>query len=126
MIAVPEGHPISCCGTLESLDGKQGEKFYMRFARNVQFQIKSEKHADFNRILTNDVLPILKKQKGFQEELTLVNRQSVMGISVWEDRASADTYASATYPGILEKLSPVLEGTPRVETYEVAASTLTS
>lgn len=98
----------------------------MRFARNVQFQIKSEKHADFNRIFANDVLPLLKKQKGFKEELTLVNHDRAMGISVWEDRASAETYESTTYPRILEKLSPVLEGTPRVDTYEVAASTLTS
>lgn len=100
----------------------------MRFARNVQFEIKSEKHADFNRIFANDVLPLLKQQKGFKEELTLVNpdRARAMGISVWEDRASAETYGTTTYPRILEKLSPVLEGTPRVETYEVAASTLTS
>jgi quinol monooxygenase YgiN len=98
----------------------------MHFARNVQFQIKSEKHADFNRIFANDVLPLLKSQKGFKEELTLVNRDRAMGISVWEDRASAETYESTTYPRILEKLSPVLVGTPRVDTYEVAASTLTS
>jgi heme-degrading monooxygenase HmoA len=95
----------------------------MRFARNVHFQIKNGRDADFSRIFTNDVLPLLKKQKGFQEELTLVNPERALGISVWEDKASADTYQSSTYPQILEKLNPVLDGTPRVEMYDVVAST---
>jgi quinol monooxygenase YgiN len=98
----------------------------MHFARNVHFQIKNGKDADFSRIFTNDVLPMLKKQKGFKEELTLVNRDRAVGISVWEDRSSAETYQTSAYPQILEKLNPVLEGTPRVETYDVVASTLTS
>jgi heme-degrading monooxygenase HmoA len=98
----------------------------MHFARNVHFQIKNGKDADFSRIFTNDVLPMLKKQKGFKEELTLVNRDRAVGISVWEDRSSAETYQTSAYPQILEKLNPVLEGTPRVEMYDVVASTLTS
>jgi heme-degrading monooxygenase HmoA len=95
----------------------------MQFARNVHFQIKNGKDADFSRIFTNDVLPLLKKQKGFKEELTLVNRDRALGISVWEDRASAETYQTSAYPQILEKLNPVLDGTPRVEMYDVVAST---
>ncbi len=97
----------------------------MRFARNVHFQIKNGKDADFNRIFTNDVLPVLKRQKGFQQELTLVGRDGAMGISVWEDKASAESYTTETYPQILRTLEPVLEGSPRVETYEVGATTLT-
>jgi len=117
---------MPCCGTLELLRGKQGEMaVVMRFARNVQFQIKSGKNEEFNRIFVNDVLPVLKKQKGFKDELTLVNRDRAMGISLWEDRASAETYQNTTYPQILEKLNPVLEGTPRVESYDVTTSTLT-
>jgi quinol monooxygenase YgiN len=98
----------------------------MRYARNVHFQIKTGKDADFNRIFANDVLPLLKKQKGFKEELTLINKDNALGISVWEDRASAETYQTSAYPQILEKLNPVLEGTPRVEMFDVVASTLTS
>jgi heme-degrading monooxygenase HmoA len=97
----------------------------MRFARNVHFQLKTGKDAEFNRILTNDVLPLLKKQKGFQQELTLVNGDRAMGISVWDDKANAETYTRDTYPQILQKLQPVIEGSPRVETYEVGATTLT-
>lgn len=96
----------------------------MRFARNVHFQIKNGKEKEFTRVFENEVLPMLRKESGFQEELTLVNANRAIGISLWEDRNSAERYQSATYPQILDKLSPVIEGTPKVETYEVAATTL--
>jgi hypothetical protein len=65
---------------------------------------------------------MLRKQNGFQEEVTLVNPKGVQAISLWDDRKSADVYQTATYPQVLAKLTPVIEGTPTVETYENAAS----
>ncbi|HEV3455975.1 MAG TPA: hypothetical protein VHG32_05410 [Thermoanaerobaculia bacterium] len=94
----------------------------MRFARNVHFQIKNGQTDKFNSVFTNDVLPLLKKQKGFKEELTLANAQHTIGISVWEDRPSAEAYNTDTYPQVLAKLSPMLDGTPRVETYDVTTT----
>jgi quinol monooxygenase YgiN len=94
----------------------------MRFARNVHYQVKQGKTDEFNRLLSTDVLPILKQQKGFKEELTLVNGQHTIGISVWEDKPSAETYNTSAYPGILAKLTPMLDGTPRVETFDVTTS----
>ncbi len=41
-----------------------------------------------------------------------------MSISVWDDRACAETYNTKTYPEVLKKLNTVLEGTPRVDTYD--------
>jgi quinol monooxygenase YgiN len=96
----------------------------MKFARNVHFQIKNGQVDQFNKIFTNDVLPLLKLQKGFKEELTLTNpnAQHMIGISVWEDRPSAEAYNTNTYPQILAKLTPMLDGTPRVETFDVTTS----
>jgi hypothetical protein len=48
--------------------------------------------------------------------------EGVQAISLWDDRKSADVYQTATYPQVLAKLTPVIEGTPTVETYENAAS----
>ena len=98
----------------------------MRFARNVHFQIKSGKHDDFKKVLTGEVLPLLKSQKGFREEVMLLERDRGMAISLWEDRPSAEAYQTTTYPQVMQKLSPMLEGTPKVETYDVAATTLRS
>jgi quinol monooxygenase YgiN len=56
--------------------------------------------------------------------LTLVNPNGAVGISLWNDRQSAEAYNTSTYPQILEKLNPVIVGTPKVETYDVTATTL--
>ncbi|MGE5276501.1 MAG: putative quinol monooxygenase [Acidobacteriota bacterium] len=96
----------------------------MRFARNVQFRIKNGKEQEFNSLFEKEVLPILRKQNGFQEEVTLVNPTGAVGISLWDDRKSADAYQTAGYPQVLAKLTPVIEGTPKVETYETASSYL--
>lgn len=94
----------------------------MRFARNVQFQIKNGKEQEFNTLFEKEVVPMLRKQSGFQEEVTLVNPNGAIGISVWDDRKSAEAYQTATYPQVLAKLTHVIEGTPKVETYETAST----
>ncbi len=96
----------------------------MKFARNVHFQIKNGKEKEFTTLFEDEVLPMLRKQSGFQQELTLVNPNGAIGISLWNDRKSAETYQTATYPQVLAKLAPVIEGTPKVETYETASTYL--
>jgi len=90
----------------------------MSFARNVQFTVKNGKVDEFNRLMHAEVLPLLKNEKGFRQDLTVLGSSTGMSISVWDDRACADTYNTKTYPEVLKKLQPVLEGTPRVETYD--------
>ena len=94
----------------------------MRFARTIHFQIKNGKEQEFTGLFEKEVLPMLRKQEGFQEEVTLVNPKGAYAISLWDDRKSAETYQTATYPQILAKLTPVLEGTPTLETFENATS----
>jgi quinol monooxygenase YgiN len=94
----------------------------MRFARNVQFQIKNGKEQEFASLFEKEVLPMLRRQNGFQQELTLVNPRGAVGISLWDDRKCAETYLTETYPQVLAKLTPFLEGTPTVETYENAST----
>ena len=96
----------------------------MKFARNVHFEIKTGKEQEFTTLFENEVIPLLKKQSGFREEMTLLNKNGNLGISVWDDRKSAETFQANTYPGILKTLGPVIEGIPTVDTYEVANSTL--
>jgi quinol monooxygenase YgiN len=94
----------------------------MQFARNVHFQIKSGKETELNNLFEKEVLPILRKQKGFQEEVTLVNPKGAHFISLWDNRQNADAYNTAAYPQVLAKLTPVIDGTPKVETYETVSS----
>ncbi len=94
----------------------------MKFARNVNFQIKAGKEKEFTNLFEKEVVPMLRKQSGFLEEVTLVNQKNAIGISLWDNRQSADAYQTATYPQVLAKLGGLIDGTPRVETYETASS----
>ena len=42
------------------------------FARNVALQLKPNSEAEFTRILEKDIIPLLRKQKGFQDEITFI------------------------------------------------------
>ncbi len=97
------------------------------FARTVTVRLKSNAVADFNRALENEIIPILRKQRGFQDELTLVtpDGKEAIGISLWDNKQNAETYQREGYPEVQKLLSKSIEGTPQVNTYEVPYSTLT-
>ena len=95
------------------------------FARNVSFHVKSSTLADFTRTFEKDVLPLLRKQNGFKDEITLAGPGGVdvTAISIWENRNDADTYNTNTYPQVLKTLAGFIEGTPQVHTSDVVTST---
>ena len=96
------------------------------FARSVTIRLKPNSVVEFNRTLEKDILPLLQKQKGFRDELTLVapNGSEVVGISLWDQKEDAEAYNRTAYPEIQKLLTKVIEGTPRVQTYEVSTSTV--
>jgi hypothetical protein len=96
------------------------------FARNISIRLKANMLSDFTRALEKEVLPLLRKQNGFKEEITLAGPGGVdlTSISVWENKNDADTYNSNTYPQVLKMLARFIEGTPQVHTFDVVTSTL--
>jgi heme-degrading monooxygenase HmoA len=97
----------------------------LMFARNVSFHLKSNSHSDYIRTFENEILPLLRKQKGFKEELTLSNpnSQETIAISLWENKANADAYTTNTYPEVLRTLGKMIDGTPKVQTFDTVVST---
>lgn len=95
------------------------------FARSVSFHLKAGRATEFTQLIDKDIIPVLRKQKGFQDELTFVapGGADAVGISVWDLKESAETYARGAYPGVLKTLAQVVDGTPQVQTYEVSNST---
>jgi heme-degrading monooxygenase HmoA len=89
-----------------------------RIARSVRFDIATGKNEEFNTLFRNEILPTLKKQDGFKDELLLVKDQHVLAISVWNDMASATKYESTTYPQLDKALRPVMSGKATVETFK--------
>ena len=72
-----------------------------------------------------DVLPVLRKQNGFKDEITFVapDGAEAIAISLWDRKENAEAYGRDTYPEVLKSLAKVIEGTPEVLNYEVANST---
>ncbi len=95
------------------------------FARNVSLHLKPNSVTEFTRTVDQEIIPLLRKQKGFQDEITLVapGGLEAIGISLWDQKEDADVYNLATYPQVQKALGKVVEGTPRVQTYEVSNST---
>ena len=64
------------------------------FARNVSFHLKSNMLADYTRTFDKDILPLLRKQNGFKDEITFSgsNGIDVTTISLWDNKADAEKY----------------------------------
>ena len=90
-------------------------------ARSVRFDLAKNKTDEFHTLFKNEVLPMLKKQDGFKNELLLVENDHVLAISLWNNADSAAKYETATYPQMDRTLRPVMAGQPTVETFQYDA-----
>lgn len=95
------------------------------FARRVSMNLKPNSLPEFTQKLEKDVIPLLRKQTGFRDEITFVSPggKEAFGISLWDRKENAETYSRGTYLDVVKMLDRVVEGTPEIETYEVANST---
>ena len=96
------------------------------FARSVTIHLKSNSVSEFNSTMEKDILPLLQKQKGFREAISLIasNGSEAVGISLWDRKEDAEAYNRSTYAEVQKLLARVSEGTPQVQTYEVGTSTI--
>ena len=95
------------------------------YARTVRMELKPNCVGEFTNLLEKDVIPMLRKQHGFKDEIAFVpaDGKEAIAISLWEERENADTYNRATYPEVLKTLAKVIVGTPQIHTLEVTNST---
>jgi len=94
------------------------------YARNLSLRLKANKGADFTRQVENDVLPLLRKQDGFKDEITFLGADNrAVAISLWDNKEHADAYGRDTYPKVLKTMEKMVEGTPKLDAYEVSNST---
>jgi heme-degrading monooxygenase HmoA len=95
------------------------------YARQVSMELKPDSRKDFTHKIEAEVLPLLRKQKGFKDAITFVNPagKDAFALSLWDSKESAEAYGRASYAEVTKLLSKLVDGTPRVKTYEVANST---
>ncbi len=116
-----ESKGVRCESPLDKVSTLEADMF----ARHVSMALKPDCTAQFTRTIKNEVIPLLRKQKGFRDEITLVvpDGTEAIGITLWDHKENAAAYYRTTYPQVLELLARVVEGTTEVKTLEVTNST---
>jgi heme-degrading monooxygenase HmoA len=95
------------------------------FLRNVSFKLKPDTSTQFSKTFEAEILPLLRKQTGFQNEIAYsADNTSVNAISMWDSKESADTYEKNSYPQVLKAVERFIEGTPKVRSGEILSSTV--
>lgn len=95
------------------------------FARRIYMHLKPNSVAELTEKLEKEIIPLLRKQNGFRDEITLVapSGTEAFGISLWENKENAEAYNRGSYAEVVKLLTNCVDGIPQVETYNVANST---
>lgn len=95
------------------------------FSRIITMHPKPNSVAQLTKAVEEQVLPMLRKQEGFQDEFFFVSSdgKDATAISLWDRQANAESYSHKAYPQVAQILTNLLEGSPQVKTYDVVSST---
>ena len=96
------------------------------FTRQITMRLKKGAAPELARLVERVVIPMMRQQRGFRDEITLVasDRLEVVSTSYWDTAEDAEEFNLRAYPAVLASLSGVVEKNPKVVTFEVTNSTL--
>jgi hypothetical protein len=85
--------------------------------------LRADSLKGFMRVIESGVIPLLREQEGFVDQITLISpeRAEAIVISFWENKESEEAFNRTRNPEVLRGLLEVIEGTPRVDLFEVAS-----
>jgi len=92
------------------------------FTRLVELTAKFGKTKEVAEVIQEKVLPILKQQPGFMDEIVLISTAEtnrVLGMSFWKNPEDAELYRRQEYHKVEDLLRPLLETAPKVHTFDV-------
>jgi heme-degrading monooxygenase HmoA len=95
------------------------------FTRIVELTTKPGKNKQLSDTINDKILPILKKQRGFVDEIVLVSDKEdnrVVSLSFWKTKDDAEEYHRAEYQKVKETVQNLLEGEPMIRTFDVHSS----
>ena len=94
-------------------------------ARKVSVRLKADAAGAFIQKMEDEIIPLLRKQKGFLDELTLISQsgQEIYAYSFWETSEDAERYDRTAFKEVTGLLTGLIEGALRIHTYMVANST---
>src|SRR6266536_217349 len=82
------------------------------FGRQITMKLKANSAKELTRINENEIIPLLRKHKGFRDETTFIapERSEAIANSFWDSKEDADAYSRVGYAEVLKTLSNLLEG----------------
>jgi hypothetical protein len=85
--------------------------------------LRADSLIRFMRVMETEVIPLLREQEGFWDQITLISpeRAEAIVITFWENKESEEAFNRTRNPDVLRGLLGVIEGTPRVALFEVAS-----
>jgi heme-degrading monooxygenase HmoA len=96
------------------------------FTRLVEMTSKSGKSQELADTINDKAVPILKKQRGFVDEIVLVSSgdpNRVLALSFWNKKEDAEEYQREQYQKIHDTLQHLFETEPEIRTFDVHTST---
>jgi heme-degrading monooxygenase HmoA len=96
------------------------------FTRIVELTSMSGKARELCNIIDFKVVPILKKQAGFVDEIVMASDKEsnrVLALSFWNTKEDAERYHKEQYPAVHEMIRYLLEAEPAIQTFNVDSST---
>ena len=96
------------------------------FARISTIPLKAGSTPEYAKIIEKTVIPQLRAQKGFLDEIALVTSdgKTGFGISFWDSKESAEAYSRSGFSAVMKALDPTVAGPPaQVQLCEVTNST---
>src|SRR5512146_2878158 len=81
----------------------QSDKGNSMYARKLRIELRPNSAIEFRQLLTERVIPLLRRQKGFQDQITLSTswRNEAIAISFWDNEENADAYNHVAYLDVL-------------------------
>ena|SRR6266496_6810037 len=95
-------------------------------ARVVELNVIPEKIEKLRTLISNEVLPTLKKVPGLVDTIGLVNSKTpttFLNILLFNTKNDLEKYERETLPPIMQKLRPYLSQNPKIEICNVETST---
>jgi heme-degrading monooxygenase HmoA len=91
----------------------------------IEGTLKSGTKNDFTKAWTKEILPALKKQQGFVEEVLLFETADPdrgVGLSFWETKQDAEKYQRDVFPRLVNSVQQYIQNPPTVRSFDVEAS----
>ncbi|MGB7731777.1 MAG: antibiotic biosynthesis monooxygenase [Candidatus Acidiferrum sp.] len=98
------------------------------YARKVSLSLKLESAAQFLQKVEHEVIPLLRKQKGFLDQLIVFpnSGKTVYVYSFWQNSEDAEKHDCTTLPALTKLLSGIIEGALHVHNFAGSGGRLSS